>query len=125
LADSEKKLLDLFFFGTLPSGIVRLSEDLGKTLDLTEDEWRVVKVLAHRNGQTPEMWIKTRILDYLAMLEQSASKVESAEIYEFEPAAKAADTESPYGSKKPDAVGNKNAPGSIPPIPPPPKTKTG
>lgn len=66
LTSAEKKLLDLFFFGRLPEGVIRSSDDLGHALDFTEQEWKIVEVLALRAGQTAAEWIRTKILDYLA-----------------------------------------------------------
>lgn len=71
LAPAEKQLLDLFFFGRLPEGVIRQSEDLGKTLDFTEQEWKIVEVLARRHGQSPAEWIRSKILDYLAFAPES------------------------------------------------------
>lgn len=66
LAPSEKRLLDLFFFGIMPEGIPRTPDDLSDTLDFTEEEWRIIEVLARRAGQTTEAWIRSQILAYLA-----------------------------------------------------------
>jgi len=66
LSEAEKRLLDLYFFGTIPPGTVRQPGDLGNTLDFTTDEWRVIEILARRAGQTPPEWIRTKVLDYLA-----------------------------------------------------------
>ena len=66
LAQSEKKLLDLYFFGKLPEGIIRPSEELWQTLDFTDQEWKIVQTHSNRAGQTPAQWIRTQILGYLA-----------------------------------------------------------
>lgn len=60
LSDSEKRLLDWYFFGTLPPTITA-TLDLPGVLEFSSDEWRVVKTLAVRAGQTPEKWIATTI----------------------------------------------------------------
>lgn len=66
LADSEKKLLDLYFFGIFPKGFVRSPEDIASILDFTENEWRIIDILAKRAGQTPAAWIRSQILAYLS-----------------------------------------------------------
>jgi len=106
LAQSEKKLLDLYFFGKLPEGVIRQAEDLGKTLDFTEAEWNLVRVLAQRAGQTPEAWIRSQILSYLAYAEKPPAALRIA----------AEDTPA-FGNKPPVVGGKGNAATTPPPTP--------
>lgn len=66
LSDSEKKLLDWYFFGTMPPRIVASAEDLRGTLEFDEAEWRIITILATKEGnKTPARWIADRIIGYL------------------------------------------------------------
>ena len=53
-------LLDWYLFGVIPP---RLPATVGLqgTLEFTEAEWRIVRILAAREGQTPEKWIAATI----------------------------------------------------------------
>lgn len=66
LSESEKKLLDWYFFGTMPPRIVGSSEDLCGTLEFDEAEWKIITILATKEGnKTPARWIADRIIGYL------------------------------------------------------------
>lgn len=71
LSDSEKKLFDLYFFGTMPEGIVRSSDSLSSIVSLTPDEWRIIEILADRAGKSAQNWIRDKIRDYLAFNEEA------------------------------------------------------
>lgn len=70
LSDSEKKLLDWHFFGTVPSRIGATHIDLSHMLEFDEGEWRIIGHIARRQGITEAEWITRRIRDYLAILEE-------------------------------------------------------
>ena len=112
LSSSEKKLLDLYFFGVMPEGLVRAATDTRASLDLTEDEWRIIQILAARAGQTAEDWIRQRIQDYLAYLEGCAVRDGVVEAKNVEPFPQDEDP-----TKKDSADGKPNAATT-----PPPKT---
>ncbi len=109
LAPSEKKLLDLYFFGVMPEGLVRAATDTRASLDLTEDEWRIIQILAARAGQTAEDWIRQRIQDYLGYLEATQPPAEN-----IEPFPKAAEDPGTF-KKSPPADGKPNADTTPPP----------
>ena len=118
LADAEKKLLDLYFFGIMPMGIVRPSEDLAQTLDFTEAEWRMVGILAIRAGQTPEQWIRSQILSYLAFQDSLAAspKVVNMPRAKEETEKRSAEEASAHGKENTtDADGKTSAHGSARP----------
>lgn len=110
LSPSEKKLLDLYFFGVMPEGMVRSDADLSESLDLTEDEWRIITVLASRAGKSSEEWIKGRIQDYLGYLNEKSHPARNIEQF-----PKAAEAPTDYGTKKVPATGKSNAPTIAPP----------
>lgn len=70
LAPSEKALLDLYFFGTIPFEIIN-EKLLEGVLDFTEDQWRVICILAKRVSLTPGKWIANQIRSYLAYDEEA------------------------------------------------------
>ncbi|MCB1092285.1 MAG: helix-turn-helix domain-containing protein [Verrucomicrobiae bacterium] len=65
LTTSEKALLDLYFFGTIPFEIAN-EKTLRGVLDFTPEQWRVIEILARRASMTPGKWIATQIRAYLA-----------------------------------------------------------
>lgn len=116
LTAAEKKILDLYFFGKLPDGILRPTEEIGHTLDLTEQEWKVIEILALRAGQTPAQWIRTKILDYLAFSAETREHIqEQQDSGKITHLPLAADEPGKYHTRKPLAAGKKNAPISGPP----------
>jgi transcriptional regulator with XRE-family HTH domain len=70
LSDSEKKLLDWYFFGTVPERIHSSTIDLAKVLEFDEGEWLIIGHIARRQGITEAEWIVRRIRDYLAILDE-------------------------------------------------------
>lgn len=70
LSDSEKKLLDWYFFGTMPARMHSATIDLAKVLEFDEGEWLIIGHIARRQGITEAEWIARRIKDYLAILEE-------------------------------------------------------
>lgn len=50
------RLLDWYLFGVTPPRLMS-TVGLQGTLEFTDAEWRIVRILASRAGQTPEKWI--------------------------------------------------------------------
>lgn len=73
LSDAEKKLLDWFFFGTVPERIHGSTIDLSRMLEFDEVEWRIIGHIARRQGLTEAEWIAARIRDYLAIMDAQES----------------------------------------------------
>lgn len=71
LSDSEKKLLDWYFFGTVPERIHASTVDLSRMLDFDDAEWRIIGHIARRRGLSEAELIASHIRDYLAILEAS------------------------------------------------------
>lgn len=71
LSPSEKSLLELFFFGTIPKGVAQVTRDIRSILEFTEDEWRVIEILAKRAGLPAEKWIASKIREYLTWNEEA------------------------------------------------------
>lgn len=65
ISPSEMKLLRLYFFGEIPFDLVHQEKPLGTILEFTEDEWKIIEILALRAGQKPPQWIRGQILAYL------------------------------------------------------------
>lgn len=75
LADSEKRLLDWYFFGILPPKIITSASDLRGVLEFDEAEWKAVSLMAARDGKkSPGEWIASRIRDYIALAGGSQSQ---------------------------------------------------
>ena len=70
LSSPEKALLDLYFFGTIPFEIIN-EKLLEGVLDFTEDQWRVICILANRQSVSPGKWIANQIRSYLAYNEEA------------------------------------------------------
>jgi transcriptional regulator with XRE-family HTH domain len=68
LSSSEKTVLDWFFFGITPQNIVSFSRIPNSTLDFSPEEWRIISIVAKRNGLTEREWIVQRIREHLALL---------------------------------------------------------
>lgn len=67
LSDSEKKLLDWYFFGIVPPRVATITPDLQGVLEFDDAEWRMIGIMAARDGnKTPGQWIASRIRDYIA-----------------------------------------------------------
>lgn len=71
LSDAEKKLLDWYFFGTVPDRIHGSTIDLSRMMEFDEAEWLIIGHIARRQGLSEAEWIATRIKDYLTILEKS------------------------------------------------------
>lgn len=67
------KLLDFYFFGTVPPRIANPSTDPQAVLDFDEAEWAIIGSLARREGILEAQWIASRVRDYIAFLEASAT----------------------------------------------------
>jgi hypothetical protein len=59
------KLLDLYFFGNIPFEISHEKIVRG-VLDFTDDQYKVITILARRESTTPGKWIASKIRAYLA-----------------------------------------------------------
>jgi transcriptional regulator with XRE-family HTH domain len=100
LSDSEKALLDLYFFGKMPFAIVN-QPLLKSVLEFTPLQWRVITIIATKRGMKPGAWIADRIRDYLAFNEEareiSAEHEESDTPHShLQPMDKVAEDETPY-----------------------------
>ena len=60
------KLLDFYFFGTIPPRIANTITDPEAVLEFDESEWAIIGNLARREGVTQGQWIAGRIRSYLA-----------------------------------------------------------
>jgi transcriptional regulator with XRE-family HTH domain len=70
LSDSEKKLLDWYFFGKIPERITAFPMDLQGVMEFDEAEWKILTMLAARDGfSSPREWIAKKIRDYLAVFD--------------------------------------------------------
>jgi transcriptional regulator with XRE-family HTH domain len=70
LSDTEKSLLDLYFFGKMPFEITDHSLVRG-ILEFTPLQWRVICIIATKRGMKPAAWIADRIRDYLAFNQEA------------------------------------------------------
>jgi hypothetical protein len=99
------KLLNLYFFDKMPFDIT--GENLLPSMfDFTEDQWKVICVLAGRLGITPGVWISNQIRTYLAGDDKAmtlrkeleaarrASSVGLTQLFEMQ---KVAEDPTPYG----------------------------
>lgn len=71
------KLLNLYFFEVMPFDIAG-EKLLNSVLDFTEDQYRVICILATRRSATPAKWIADQIRSFLAFDEEA--KAETAKI---------------------------------------------
>ena len=67
------KLLDWYFFGTLPPSLAKRLEVRG-LLDLSADEWSILVALANRAGQTPKQFIASTIRFHLNLAQSEMGK---------------------------------------------------
>lgn len=65
LSDTEKHLLDWYFFGKVPPRITSSSVDLRGILEFSEAEWRIINIFANRAGQTAGKWIASHVRSHL------------------------------------------------------------
>lgn len=62
------KLLEWYFFAIVPPRLSRPTTDLRGVLEFDEAEWRMITIMAARDGnKEPGKWIASRIRDYLAL----------------------------------------------------------
>lgn len=78
LSRSEAALLNLYFFERMPFEIVG-EKLLHSVLEFTEDQWKVICILAGRQGLTPGTWIANQIRAYLSMDDESRQIRENLE----------------------------------------------
>jgi len=65
LSDTEKKLLDWYFFGTIPPRL-NPDHDFRGIFEFDPAEWQIITILATREGnKTPGQWIADRIRGFL------------------------------------------------------------
>lgn len=67
------KLLNLYFFDMMPFDIAA-ETIIQSVLDFTEDQWKVICILAKRQGLTPGLWIANQIRAYLAMDDEARTQ---------------------------------------------------
>jgi transcriptional regulator with XRE-family HTH domain len=105
LSDTEKSLLDLYFFGKMPFEITNHSLVKG-ILEFTPLQWRVICIIATKRGMKPAAWIADRIRDYLAF-NQEAREIAEEHAKEDQPRSLSlvAEEETPYRT---DGNGNNN-----------------
>jgi transcriptional regulator with XRE-family HTH domain len=77
IAGSDEKLLKLLIRDEMPFEIIG-EKLLNSVLDFTEDQYRVICVLASRYGITPAQWIANQIRSYLAFNDEA--KAETSKI---------------------------------------------
>jgi transcriptional regulator with XRE-family HTH domain len=96
LSDTEKSLLDLYFFGKMPFEITNHSLVKG-ILEFTPLQWRVICIIATKRGMKPAAWIADRIRDYLAF-NQEAREIAEEHAKEDQPRSLSlvAEDETPY-----------------------------
>lgn len=88
LSDTEKKILDWHFFGTVPPRLAEPSLDMQTILDFEEHEWAILAAMARREGVTEAAFIAGRIRSYLAFYDSLKGGQNVTEIVSF-PAPKA------------------------------------
>jgi DNA-binding MarR family transcriptional regulator len=64
IGNTDKALLRLLLWNEMPFSIVGITP-LKNHLEFTPDQWRVIGILARREGITEAKWIGNRIRDYL------------------------------------------------------------
>lgn len=64
LTDTEKKILDWYFFGIVPPRLTTAA-GLAGILDFDPAEWAIIGILSRRAGQTEAQWIASQIRAYL------------------------------------------------------------
>lgn len=72
LSTAEKAILEWYFFGIIPHKIQTIA-DPNAILEFEPAEWRIIGIIARRNGMTENQWIVTRFREHLAMLETLAT----------------------------------------------------
>lgn len=72
------KLLNLYFFDKMPFDITGESL-LPSMLDFTEDQWKVICILAGRQGISPGKWIANQIRTILASDDEARAEREKLE----------------------------------------------
>ena len=77
ISPSDEMLLKLYFFGTIPFEITN-EKLLNSVLDFTEDQYRVICILATRQSTSTGKWIADKIRSYLAFNEDA--KTETSQI---------------------------------------------
>ena len=100
LSESEKALLDWFFFEKLPPRLTN-TLDLKGCLEFSLEEWNIIENTARRRGMKPAEYIVDVIRDYLAhrgILQKETS-------YKAPTVLKVAEEETPYRT---DGNGNNN-----------------
>jgi hypothetical protein len=68
------KLLNLYFFEVMPFDIAS-EKLLNSVLDFTEDQYRVICILATRESSTPARWIANQIRSYLAFNDEAKEEM--------------------------------------------------
>lgn len=72
---SENRLLNLFFFGNIPDGMIRADG----VLSFEGEEWTLIEGMARREGyENGKTWIVAKIRAYLAQLPDSVKQPPAA-----------------------------------------------
>jgi hypothetical protein len=94
-----QKLLALYLFGEIPFSMLRDPEAGRSLLEFSEEEWRLITILAARAGQEPKAWIRSQILAYLAYYKEQATGSDEAP-NPLQSLPRAAEDGAPYGPTK-------------------------
>lgn len=68
------KLLDWYFFGTLPPRLSSDEQVPSGMLDFSPEEWNIVLILAARAGQSPAKWIASTIRFHLDLYKSASNE---------------------------------------------------
>lgn len=94
ISPAEMKILRLYFFAEIPFDVIHQQNNLSSVLEFRTEEWRIIEILALRDGITPAKWIKAQILAYL----DHNPRAQEARREAF-PGLKVADAGAAYGTK--------------------------
>lgn len=77
------KLLDFYFFGTLPPKVESLTnaEAFFGKLEFDPSEWAIIGMMARREGVTAEQWIVGKVRSFLAWLEATSVPLEGGKSF--------------------------------------------
>ena len=91
-----QKLLRLYLFGEIPFSMLRDPDKMRSLLEFSEEEWRLITILAARAGQEPRAWIRSQILAYLAYNKSEATGYGDKQDPLYPPLAKVAEEGNEY-----------------------------
>lgn len=67
------KLLAWYFFGVAPPHLAEMITNVQGVLEFTDEEWRMINIMANRVGLTPEKWIASGIREVIALRSSQAT----------------------------------------------------